>query len=117
MKRGGQLDYLIADYLAEVTMCILARSKKKVQRWFFVPIRFCPVRQCTTRLQSAKDVVGSAGAGGYVKEFVTDVFTPLMDDIMSQGIKILTNAGGRDAFARFFLTCLTRTVGFCALQA
>jgi hypothetical protein len=34
------------------------------------------------------------GEGGYVAEFVSDVWIPLMKEIMSKGIKIVTNAGG-----------------------
>jgi hypothetical protein len=30
VTQGGHIDYLISDYLAEITMCILARSKNKV---------------------------------------------------------------------------------------
>lgn len=32
VKQGGHLDYLVADYLAEITMTILARSKSKVTK-------------------------------------------------------------------------------------
>lgn len=34
------------------------------------------------------------GEGGYVAEFVTDVFTPLVREIAAKNIKVITNAGG-----------------------
>jgi len=30
VRQGGKLDYLVSDYLSEITMCLLARSKQKV---------------------------------------------------------------------------------------
>ena len=62
--RRGALDYLILDYLAEITMSILARMK-------------------------AKDP-----AAGYATDFVTHVAGPLAGEIASSGVKIVTNAGG-----------------------
>lgn len=35
------------------------------------------------------------GEGGYVAEFVHDVFQPLMAEIVHKKIKVITNAGGR----------------------
>ncbi|MEQ8919496.1 MAG: acyclic terpene utilization AtuA family protein, partial [Roseovarius sp.] len=60
----GALDYLILDYLAEITMSILARMK-------------------------AKDP-----AAGYATDFVTHVAGPLAEQIAASGVKIVTNAGG-----------------------
>jgi hypothetical protein len=40
------------------------------------------------------EVKGGMGAGGYVKEYVTFVWKPLMKDILDRGIKVITNAGG-----------------------
>lgn len=34
------------------------------------------------------------GEGGYVKEFVDTVWQPLMKQIISRNIKVVTNAGG-----------------------
>eukprot|EP00005_Dracoamoeba_jomungandri_P005701 CAMPEP_0174250578 /NCGR_PEP_ID=MMETSP0439-20130205/714_1 /TAXON_ID=0 /ORGANISM="Stereomyxa ramosa, Strain Chinc5" /LENGTH=612 /DNA_ID=CAMNT_0015330697 /DNA_START=99 /DNA_END=1937 /DNA_ORIENTATION=- len=74
---GKDLDYLVSDYLAEVTMGILARSKTK----------------------SEKSLKGGAGVGGYVKEFVQTVWKPLMKDFMDNNIKVITNAGGMNPLA------------------
>lgn len=71
VKQGGHLDYLVGDYLSEVTMGLLARIKTE---------------------QQAK----GTGNGGYVAEFVHAVWKPLMKDVMKKNIKIITNAGGMD---------------------
>ena len=60
----GNVDYLIMDYLAEITMSILARMKMK-----------------------SPDL-------GYAPDFVTKVMKPLAKDIAARGIKVVTNAGG-----------------------
>ncbi|MEQ8898701.1 MAG: acyclic terpene utilization AtuA family protein [Roseovarius sp.] len=60
----GALDYMILDYLAEITMSILARMK-------------------------AKDP-----AAGYATDFVTHVAGPLAQKIAESGVRIVTNAGG-----------------------
>ncbi len=61
---GGNLDYIIFDYLAEVTMMILARVKAKHPQL------------------------------GYASDFVDVVMRENIRDIASQGIKVITNAGG-----------------------
>lgn len=73
---GSGIDYLVLDYLAEITMSILARMR-------------------------AKD----AGAG-YATDFVTHVMAPLARQIADKRIRVVANAGGvnplacRDALAK-----------------
>ncbi|MBL6689831.1 MAG: DUF1446 domain-containing protein [Pseudomonadales bacterium] len=61
---SGQVDYIAFDYLAEITMSILARARAK-----------------------------SADAG-YATDFVTDVIAPNLEQIAEQQVKLLSNAGG-----------------------
>ena len=65
----GQLDYLVMDYLAEITMSILARLKS------------------------------NDGQAGYATDFVAAVMAPLLPQIVAQGIKVVTNAGGVNPLA------------------
>lgn len=60
----GDIDYLVADYLAEITMSIMAGQKMK-----------------------------NPGQG-YARDFVETVMGPLLADIKAKGIRVLTNAGG-----------------------
>ncbi|KAI9341349.1 hypothetical protein BDR26DRAFT_895044 [Obelidium mucronatum] len=60
--------YIVADYLAEVTMGILARQTK-------------------------------GSKGGYVTEFVEQVYTKNATVISKKNIKVITNAGGLDPLA------------------
>ena len=72
------VDYLVFDYLAEITMSILARMKEK-----------------------RADL-------GYATDFVSAVMKPLARDIKAKGIRVVTNAGGinpeacRDALLAVF---------------
>jgi hypothetical protein len=61
---GAGVDYLVLDYLAEITMSILARMKAKTP-----------------------DL-------GYATDFVSLVMKPLARDIAEKNIKVVTNAGG-----------------------
>lgn len=78
LVRTGGIDYLVLDYLAEITMSILARMKAK-----------------------RPDL-------GYATDFVTMVMQPLAKEIAEKRIRVVTNAGGvnpeacRDALAAVF---------------
>lgn len=60
-----RLDYIVYDYLAEITMSILARSKAK-----------------------------NPETGGYATDFVEAVIRPHIKDIAETGITLIANAGG-----------------------
>ncbi len=63
LKAGG-LDYIVYDYLAEITMSIMARAR-------------------------AKDP-----DAGFARDFVSVVLKDNMAEIAKQGVKLITNAGG-----------------------
>lgn len=60
----GDIDYLVFDYLAEVTMSILVRAKAADPQM------------------------------GYARDFVENVIRPLLPQIKQRGIKVIANAGG-----------------------
>ena len=64
LLQAGGLDYLVYDYLAEITMSIMARAKAKD-----------PNR-------------------GYATDFVDFVIKPFLPQIAKSGVKLIANAGG-----------------------
>jgi len=64
LVRSGGIDFLVLDYLSEITMSLLARARQKRPEL------------------------------GYATDFVTAVMTPLARQIAEGHIKVVTNAGG-----------------------
>ncbi|KAI9315119.1 hypothetical protein BX666DRAFT_1959546 [Dichotomocladium elegans] len=69
---GAKLDYLVADYLAEITMGILAARRQR-------------------RLMQ-----GKTKGIDYVPDFLTLVLRRILPDIAKNGTKVVTNAGALD---------------------
>lgn len=66
---SGNIHYLVFDYLAEITMSILAAK----------------------RMRDAND--------GYASDFVDHVMAPLLPELKQRGIKVVANAGGVNPLA------------------
>lgn len=64
LVRQGKIDFLVLDYLAEITMSILARAKQKKPEL------------------------------GYATDFVDTMMAPLAREIAEKKIKVIANAGG-----------------------
>lgn len=69
LVRGAELDYLVFDYLAEITMSIMAAKRMKDPN------------------------------EGYATDFVEHVMAPLLPDLKLRRVKVVANAGGVNPLA------------------
>ncbi|KAJ8403560.1 hypothetical protein AAFF_G00348860 [Aldrovandia affinis] len=66
---GGKLDFLVFDYLSEITMSLLTAAKAKLPSM------------------------------GYAPDFVQAAISPFIKDIHKKGIRVVSNAGGMNPLA------------------
>lgn len=64
LLRRGDVDYIVADYLAELTLAIMAKQKERDPN------------------------------GGFATDFVALALRPILGDLLGRGIRVVTNAGG-----------------------
>lgn len=64
LLRAPKLDYIVSDYLSEVTLALLSKKRSKDP------------------------------TAGYTEDFFTDVIEPHLAEILSKKIKLVSNAGG-----------------------
>ncbi|XP_076839006.1 uncharacterized protein LOC143484258 [Brachyhypopomus gauderio] len=69
LVHGGQLDFLVFDYLSEITMSLLTAAKAKMPNM------------------------------GYAPDFVHTAISPFIKDISQKGIRVVSNAGGTNPLA------------------
>ncbi len=67
LVRSGEIDYLVLDYLSEITLSLLARARRKRPEL------------------------------GYTTDFVSEVMRPLAAEIAARRIRVIANAGGVNA--------------------
>jgi hypothetical protein len=82
LVRAGRLDFLVLDYLSEITLSLLARARRKRPEL------------------------------GYTGDFISEVMRPLAAEIAARRIRVIANAGGvNPASCRDALEALLRELG------
>ncbi|KAL0081554.1 hypothetical protein F4703DRAFT_1795738 [Phycomyces blakesleeanus] len=79
---GSSLNYLVADYLAEITVGILASRRKR--------------RLATNYNKNNTPPPPQPKATDYIAEFIDLVLHPILPDLAKNRTKVVTNAGGLD---------------------